>query len=46
VVGHDIVASYGGKVVLVNLIPDSSTTRIIDRLKADAATAAEAAAAK
>jgi D-beta-D-heptose 7-phosphate kinase / D-beta-D-heptose 1-phosphate adenosyltransferase len=38
VVGHDIVASYGGKVVLVNLIPDSSTTRIIDRLKADAAT--------
>jgi D-beta-D-heptose 7-phosphate kinase / D-beta-D-heptose 1-phosphate adenosyltransferase len=40
VVGHDIVASYGGKVVLVNLIPDSSTTRIIDRLKADAASAA------
>ncbi len=40
VVGHDIVASYGGKVVLVNLIPDSSTTRIIDRLKADAAHAA------
>jgi D-beta-D-heptose 7-phosphate kinase/D-beta-D-heptose 1-phosphate adenosyltransferase len=40
VVGHDIVASYGGRVVLVNLIPDSSTTRIIDRLKADAASAA------
>jgi D-beta-D-heptose 7-phosphate kinase / D-beta-D-heptose 1-phosphate adenosyltransferase len=39
VVGHDIVESYGGKVVLVNLIPDSSTTRIIDRLKADAAQA-------
>jgi D-beta-D-heptose 7-phosphate kinase/D-beta-D-heptose 1-phosphate adenosyltransferase len=37
VVGHEIVASYGGRVVLVNLIPDSSTTRIIDRLKADAA---------
>jgi D-beta-D-heptose 7-phosphate kinase/D-beta-D-heptose 1-phosphate adenosyltransferase len=44
VVGHDIVASYGGKVVLVNLIPDSSTTRIIDRLKADASTAAAVAA--
>ncbi len=40
VVGHDVVASYGGKVVLVNLVPDSSTTRIIDRLKADAASAA------
>jgi D-beta-D-heptose 7-phosphate kinase/D-beta-D-heptose 1-phosphate adenosyltransferase len=40
VVGHDIVAAYGGRVVLVNLIPDSSTTRIIDRLKADAASAA------
>jgi D-beta-D-heptose 7-phosphate kinase / D-beta-D-heptose 1-phosphate adenosyltransferase len=45
VVGHDIVASYGGKVVLVNLIPDSSTTRIIDRLKADAAHAAAGLAA-
>jgi D-beta-D-heptose 7-phosphate kinase/D-beta-D-heptose 1-phosphate adenosyltransferase len=45
VVGHDIVASSGGKVVLVNLIPDSSTTRIIDRLKADAATAAAGLAA-
>jgi D-beta-D-heptose 7-phosphate kinase/D-beta-D-heptose 1-phosphate adenosyltransferase len=45
VVGHDIVASYGGKVVLVNLIPDSSTTRIIDRLKADAANAAAGLAA-
>jgi D-beta-D-heptose 7-phosphate kinase/D-beta-D-heptose 1-phosphate adenosyltransferase len=40
VVGHDVVAAYGGRVVLVNLIPDSSTTRIIDRLKADAASAA------
>jgi D-beta-D-heptose 7-phosphate kinase/D-beta-D-heptose 1-phosphate adenosyltransferase len=46
VVGHDVVASYGGKVVLVNLIPDSSTTRIIDRLKADSANAAGLAAAK
>jgi D-beta-D-heptose 7-phosphate kinase/D-beta-D-heptose 1-phosphate adenosyltransferase len=40
VVGHEVVASYGGKVVLVNLVPDSSTTRIIDRLKADTASAA------
>jgi D-beta-D-heptose 7-phosphate kinase / D-beta-D-heptose 1-phosphate adenosyltransferase len=46
VVGHDVVASCGGRVVLVNLIPDSSTTRIIDRLKADAASAAAAVAAK
>jgi D-beta-D-heptose 7-phosphate kinase / D-beta-D-heptose 1-phosphate adenosyltransferase len=45
VVGHDIVASYGGKVALVNLIPDSSTTRIIDRLKADAASAVAGLAA-
>jgi D-beta-D-heptose 7-phosphate kinase/D-beta-D-heptose 1-phosphate adenosyltransferase len=45
VVGHDIVASYGGKVVLVNLIPDSSTTRIIDRLTAGAAGAAAGLAA-
>jgi D-beta-D-heptose 7-phosphate kinase / D-beta-D-heptose 1-phosphate adenosyltransferase len=46
VVGHDVVASYGGKIVLVNLIPDSSTTRIIDRLKADAQAVAGMAAAK
>jgi D-beta-D-heptose 7-phosphate kinase/D-beta-D-heptose 1-phosphate adenosyltransferase len=39
VVGHEIVESYGGRVVLVDLLPDSSTTLIIDRLKADAATA-------
>jgi D-beta-D-heptose 7-phosphate kinase / D-beta-D-heptose 1-phosphate adenosyltransferase len=38
VVGHEIVESYGGRVVLVDLLPDSSTTLIIDRLKADAAT--------
>jgi D-beta-D-heptose 7-phosphate kinase / D-beta-D-heptose 1-phosphate adenosyltransferase len=46
VVGHDVVASYGGKILLVNLIPDSSTTRIIDRLKADAQAVAGMAAAK
>jgi D-beta-D-heptose 7-phosphate kinase / D-beta-D-heptose 1-phosphate adenosyltransferase len=37
VVGHELVESYGGRVVLVELLPDSSTTLIIDRLKADAA---------
>ncbi len=40
VVGHEVVQSYGGKVVLVDLLPDSSTTLIIDRLKAEAANAA------
>jgi D-beta-D-heptose 7-phosphate kinase/D-beta-D-heptose 1-phosphate adenosyltransferase len=39
VVGHEIVESYGGRVVLVELLPDSSTTLIIDRLKSDAANA-------
>jgi D-beta-D-heptose 7-phosphate kinase/D-beta-D-heptose 1-phosphate adenosyltransferase len=39
VVGHEVVESYGGRVVLVDLLPDSSTTLIIDRLKADAASA-------
>ena len=44
VVGHEVVAASGGKVVLVNLVPDSSTTRIIDRLKEDAQAAGMAAA--
>jgi D-beta-D-heptose 7-phosphate kinase/D-beta-D-heptose 1-phosphate adenosyltransferase len=39
VVGHEVVESYGGRVVLVDLLPDSSTTLIIDRLKSDAANA-------
>jgi D-beta-D-heptose 7-phosphate kinase / D-beta-D-heptose 1-phosphate adenosyltransferase len=39
VVGHEFVESYGGRVALVDLLPDSSTTLIIDRLKADAANA-------
>src|SRR5215831_3853004 len=39
VVGREVVEAYGGRVVLVDLLPDSSTTRIIDRLKADAANA-------
>jgi D-beta-D-heptose 7-phosphate kinase/D-beta-D-heptose 1-phosphate adenosyltransferase len=34
VVGRDIVQSYGGRVILVELVPDSSTTLIIDRLRA------------
>jgi D-beta-D-heptose 7-phosphate kinase / D-beta-D-heptose 1-phosphate adenosyltransferase len=33
VVGRDFVESYGGKVALIELVPNSSTTRIIDRLK-------------
>ena len=39
VVGHEVVESYGGRVVLVDLLPDSSTTLIVDRLKTDAAKA-------
>jgi D-beta-D-heptose 7-phosphate kinase / D-beta-D-heptose 1-phosphate adenosyltransferase len=39
VVGREVVESYGGRVVLVDLLPDSSTTLIIDRLKAEAASA-------
>jgi D-beta-D-heptose 7-phosphate kinase / D-beta-D-heptose 1-phosphate adenosyltransferase len=39
VVGHEFVESYGGRVALVALLPDSSTTLIIERLKADAANA-------
>jgi D-beta-D-heptose 7-phosphate kinase/D-beta-D-heptose 1-phosphate adenosyltransferase len=46
VVGHEIVESYGGRVVLVDLLPDSSTTLIIDRLKADANAAAGLAEVK
>jgi len=33
VVGRDLVESYGGKVVLVELVPDTSTTLIVKRLK-------------
>jgi D-beta-D-heptose 7-phosphate kinase/D-beta-D-heptose 1-phosphate adenosyltransferase len=39
VVGRDLVESYGGKVVLVDLVPDTSTTRIVDRLKRGAESA-------
>jgi D-beta-D-heptose 7-phosphate kinase/D-beta-D-heptose 1-phosphate adenosyltransferase len=39
VVGHEVVESYGGRIVLVDLLPDSSTTLIIDRLKTEAANA-------
>src|SRR5262249_55331637 len=39
VVGREVVESYGGRVVLVDLLPDSSTTLIIDRLKAEATNA-------
>jgi D-beta-D-heptose 7-phosphate kinase/D-beta-D-heptose 1-phosphate adenosyltransferase len=33
VVGRDLVESYGGKVVLVELVPDTSTTLIVKRLR-------------
>jgi len=44
VVGRDLVESYGGKVVLVELVPDSSTTLIVKRLKAPHAVAQRAGA--
>ncbi len=33
VVGREIVEAHGGKVVLVELVPDASTTRIVEKLK-------------
>jgi len=39
VVGRDIVESYGGRVILVELVPDSSTTLIVNRLKTGSADA-------
>jgi D-beta-D-heptose 7-phosphate kinase / D-beta-D-heptose 1-phosphate adenosyltransferase len=36
VVGRELVESYGGKVVLVELVPDTSTTHIVNRLKSGA----------
>jgi D-beta-D-heptose 7-phosphate kinase / D-beta-D-heptose 1-phosphate adenosyltransferase len=33
VVGRDLVESGGGKVVLVDLMPDTSTTRIVNKVK-------------
>jgi D-beta-D-heptose 7-phosphate kinase/D-beta-D-heptose 1-phosphate adenosyltransferase len=29
VVGRDFVESYGGKVALIDLVPDASTTRLV-----------------
>jgi D-beta-D-heptose 7-phosphate kinase / D-beta-D-heptose 1-phosphate adenosyltransferase len=47
VVGRELVESYGGKVVLVELVPDTSTTHIVNRLKTGAEGAvADLAAAK
>jgi D-beta-D-heptose 7-phosphate kinase / D-beta-D-heptose 1-phosphate adenosyltransferase len=34
VVGREVVEFYGGRVVLVELVPDTSTTAIVKRLKA------------
>ena len=33
VVGHEIVEAAGGRVVLVELVPESSTTRIVEKLR-------------
>ena len=38
VVGRDLVESHGGRVVLVELVPDSSTSLIVKRLKTGTAT--------
>lgn len=37
VVGSDIVLGYGGRIVLADIVPGHSTTRIISRLKDEAA---------
>ena len=34
VVGADVVTQHGGRVVIVPLVPDQSTTRIVERLRA------------
>ncbi len=34
VVGREIVEAHGGRVVLVDLFPDSSTTRIVEKMRA------------
>jgi D-beta-D-heptose 7-phosphate kinase / D-beta-D-heptose 1-phosphate adenosyltransferase len=31
VVGHELVEANGGEVILVNLVPGHSTTRIVER---------------
>jgi D-beta-D-heptose 7-phosphate kinase/D-beta-D-heptose 1-phosphate adenosyltransferase len=35
VVGREIVEAHGGRVVLVDLFPDSSTTRIVEKMRAE-----------
>jgi D-beta-D-heptose 7-phosphate kinase/D-beta-D-heptose 1-phosphate adenosyltransferase len=39
VVGREIVNAYGGRIVLIELVPDSSTTRIVEKLKSGSAVA-------
>ena len=34
IVGADFVESHGGRVVRVDLVPDQSTTRLVERLRA------------
>jgi D-beta-D-heptose 7-phosphate kinase/D-beta-D-heptose 1-phosphate adenosyltransferase len=33
VVGRDVVEAHGGRVVLIDLVPDSSTTQIVDKVR-------------
>jgi D-beta-D-heptose 7-phosphate kinase/D-beta-D-heptose 1-phosphate adenosyltransferase len=35
VVGRSVVEENGGRVVLVNLVPNSSTTRIVEKMRVD-----------
>ena len=37
VVGREFVESYGGRVVLIDLVADASTTRLIERIRGDVA---------
>ncbi|MBL8828038.1 MAG: bifunctional heptose 7-phosphate kinase/heptose 1-phosphate adenyltransferase, partial [Planctomycetaceae bacterium] len=34
VVGADVVRSYGGEVILIDLVPQQSTTRLVQRMAA------------
>ncbi|KKL09185.1 hypothetical protein LCGC14_2568410, partial [marine sediment metagenome] len=33
VIGHDLVESYGGKVIIISIIEGSSTTKTIETIK-------------
>jgi D-beta-D-heptose 7-phosphate kinase/D-beta-D-heptose 1-phosphate adenosyltransferase len=46
VVGRDLVESYGGRVALIELVPQASTSLIVNRLKAGPASVPDLARAK